>query len=679
MPKSHSKPRSKRQQVRDERKEKRRQRQEDNIEAKHEAKRQRLEDGEDGKEQNEQGEGGERSTGDVFFFDAEKQKDAQPEREFFGMLADEEQEYFRHADELLELNQFSSVEDREMFLQNVYKEARGKELKLACSQSCSRLMERLVLLSNTQQKKSLFQEFATHFLSLVQHRFASHCVEALFLQSAPVVTQELGRPPKRVERTGDEEEQPQAPMEELFLYTLDELEGQLTFLLTDRFASHTLRILLVILSGRPLDQFDSKSLLRSRKKERISVPGVQTASAEFNSQLRPVPESFTMALKKIISDTAASFNQTTIKGVVTHPIGNPALQLLLELDLSQPKPSDEGGEEDQEETQLLAKLLPGAPLSLSEPSSAASRFISGMIFDPIGSRLVEAIITYAPGKIFKALQKNFFAPRIATFVKNDVSSYAAVKALNRMSKEDLTSAASKILPDIPLLVSRARFSVIKTLFERCDVRDAYDEVDRLLEALVDAVGSDESKIVQKLCFLDPEESPEPPGQHQLSKTSSAPKIEVKRLHGAQLVSALLSIRGRPAQAVQTSLLSLSEDQVLRMVTLSAQTAAVLTTALSTTARNRNFHRALVALMLPSVQDMALSQHGHAVLNVVATLSCQKESDITVSFHLKESVMVKLGAMEQDLRGTWAGRNVWKAWKGDMWRTRRSDWAWWARE
>ncbi|KAJ3538916.1 hypothetical protein NM208_g5694 [Fusarium decemcellulare] len=41
------------------------------------------------------------------------------EKEFFGMLAEEEQEYFRRADELLELNQFPSTEERDVFLENV--------------------------------------------------------------------------------------------------------------------------------------------------------------------------------------------------------------------------------------------------------------------------------------------------------------------------------------------------------------------------------------------------------------------------------------------------------------------------------------------------------------------------------------------------------------------------------
>ncbi len=113
------------------------------------------------------------------------------ERPFYGMLEDEEQEYFRRADEMLDLNDFPSPEDRSLFLANVYREAEGKELKIACSQSCSRFMERLILLSTVEQKKKLFEKFAGNFAHLVQHRFASHCCEALFIQSAPIVTEEL--------------------------------------------------------------------------------------------------------------------------------------------------------------------------------------------------------------------------------------------------------------------------------------------------------------------------------------------------------------------------------------------------------------------------------------------------------------------------------------------------------
>ena len=79
---------------------------------------------------------------------------------FYGLLDEDEQEYFKRADSMLELNQFAQPEERHLFLANVYKEASGKELKIASSQSCSRLMERLILLSTPNQLKNLFQKFS---------------------------------------------------------------------------------------------------------------------------------------------------------------------------------------------------------------------------------------------------------------------------------------------------------------------------------------------------------------------------------------------------------------------------------------------------------------------------------------------------------------------------------------
>lgn len=82
-----------------------------------------------------------------------------PDIQFYGMLDDSEQEYFKGADSILELNQFANVEERNLFLTSVYKEAKGKELRIANSQSCSRLLERLICISTPSQLKTLFQKF----------------------------------------------------------------------------------------------------------------------------------------------------------------------------------------------------------------------------------------------------------------------------------------------------------------------------------------------------------------------------------------------------------------------------------------------------------------------------------------------------------------------------------------
>lgn len=80
---------------------------------------------------------------------------------FFGLLTEEESEYFRRADELLEMNEFAGGdEERTIFIENLYKEVAGKELKIIHSQGCSRLMERLICISSPAQLKQLFQAFS---------------------------------------------------------------------------------------------------------------------------------------------------------------------------------------------------------------------------------------------------------------------------------------------------------------------------------------------------------------------------------------------------------------------------------------------------------------------------------------------------------------------------------------
>ena len=78
---------------------------------------------------------------------------------YYGLLDEEEQAYFKRADAMLESNQFKSAEERKRFVNSVYQESSGKELKIANSQSCSRFLERLVQVSTPDQLKMLFSKF----------------------------------------------------------------------------------------------------------------------------------------------------------------------------------------------------------------------------------------------------------------------------------------------------------------------------------------------------------------------------------------------------------------------------------------------------------------------------------------------------------------------------------------
>ena len=92
--------------------------------------------------------------------DNEETTDAITTAPFYGLLSESEREYFKNADRMLEANSFADAEERLLFVRNVAREASGKELKLACTQACSRLLERLMLLADPSQLKSIFQKFA---------------------------------------------------------------------------------------------------------------------------------------------------------------------------------------------------------------------------------------------------------------------------------------------------------------------------------------------------------------------------------------------------------------------------------------------------------------------------------------------------------------------------------------
>ncbi|KAL2001569.1 hypothetical protein VTN02DRAFT_1569 [Thermoascus thermophilus] len=334
---------------------------------------------------------------------------------FYGLLDAEEQEYFSRANDVLELNQFPDAEARRLFLEGVYGEADGKELKVACSQSCSRLLEKLIALSDGAQIRRLFGRFVGHFLHLVQHRFASHVVETLLVYAAPLVSEKGSGKKKRKKASDDDDgdgEEPEMSLAEMVLTVVRELEAHWGYLLTERFASHTIRVLLLVLAGEPVDIASQTSVVASRKKERLGVTGVAAAESSPTegaiTQKRPVPESFEQALRKAMADMTAVLDDTYLRALATHPVGNPVLQVLLTLELSH-----FGKSTAKDAGSLTRRLIPDESLEEGSPSAS---FIRGLLYDPVGSRLLETIVRTAPGKTFKSIYRNNIRDRIASTI-----------------------------------------------------------------------------------------------------------------------------------------------------------------------------------------------------------------------------------------------------------------------
>ena len=563
---------------------------------------------------------------------------------FYGLLDQEEQDYYASVNTKLEANDFEDEVDRRAFIDAIYRESNGKELKIACSQSCSRYLERLILVSSPDQLKGLFAKFRTHFLHLVQHRFASHCCETLFMQSANVVD--------HASHQSIETESQDPSFEKLFVEAVNELSDNLGYLLTERFASHTIRVLIVVLSGEPMDQGSMSTVVSSRKKEKIDLTlPAESVPTELSSR-RNVPLSFTRALTDMIGNATSSLNTTYLRALATHPTGNPVLQLLLRLELT--------GVADlnvKDANSVFKRLFPEDSF---EEGTDSAKFANGLLYDPSGSRLLETIVQHSSGKVFKKMYRSLWKESISSIAKNDIASYVAIQIMQRVGKDDLGSILEQLLPEIPTLVERYRVNVIKTLVERCQIREL--DMQPLFEALEKAYGQDAATRLPKMLKLDV--APDAQGSDGKGKASTAANSKAVDVHGSVLAQAILKTP-KLSQLLHESLLATSPDLIL-LFCKEPSASRVIQAALQPDISPISFRRQFVPQLIEHILGLATDVSGSHVVDALW--------DGTTDLHfMKERIAWTLQEHEAELRDSRYGRVVWRNWSMDLFQRRKAEW------
>jgi nucleolar protein 9 len=185
----------------------------------------------------------------------EASKDAQePE------LDHETRHYFLEIEKQLQ-NEFESEEDLSLFVGNVFEEVDGKEMLLACDYEGSRILEKLLKLSNDFQIRVFGDRLHGCYFDLIRHSFGSHVCQTLLNLGSITVEREVKGFAFQPE--GKKEETAELPtMEALLLSIATELEVELMDAIFHSYASHVIRTLLNVLAGNSLTQ-DSK--MRSKK------------------------------------------------------------------------------------------------------------------------------------------------------------------------------------------------------------------------------------------------------------------------------------------------------------------------------------------------------------------------------------------------------------------------------
>lgn len=223
------------------------------------------------------------------------------------------------------------------------------------------------------------------------------------------------------------------------------MEPSLHALLTHPFASHTIRVLLLVLSGQGTNETASTNLIQSRSKE-------NKLETDKLAEERKVPDSFKEATSRILKTISEKIGVLELRILATHPVGSPTLQFLLRLELSSADSTRKKGRKQQNDTlsqgTLLSKLLGGE----GAEDTNSSAFLQSLFYDTVGSHVLETVIQFSNQTTFKGLYDEYFKDRLPSMSRNETASFVAVKAVDRLDEKQLEALIDGLVPLVPNLL-----------------------------------------------------------------------------------------------------------------------------------------------------------------------------------------------------------------------------------
>ena len=187
-------------------------------------------------------------------------------------------------------------------------------------------------------------------------------------------------------------------------------------------------------------------MIQSRKKENQLEAGKLAGS-------RKVPDSFKEATTRILTDMCEKMNMRELRILACHPIGGPALQLFLQLELSgagdETKKGRKRNKFKPQNQETLLKMLLGGEESNEE---SALSFLQSLCYDSVGSHLLETIIMSSNQQKFDELYEAYFKGHVVSMARNEQASYAAVRIVERLVGDQLTEIIDALIPSVSKLL-----------------------------------------------------------------------------------------------------------------------------------------------------------------------------------------------------------------------------------
>lgn len=574
---------------------------------------------------------------------------------FFGVLDREELEYFKQAEATLAMDAFESPIEKSHFVTSIIEESKGKELKLVTSQICSKLMERLILDCDDTQLKALFQSFNGFFFNMACHKYASHVLETLLVRSTALVEKELLTPSFDGGHTEDDSEVV-VSMENMFLFMLNEITPHLREMMSHQYASHTLRLLILILSSKLLpSSTQNNSTLRS-KKSKIARKMIDLKDNDDFNKAYQTPESFKLQLRDMITKLYKEFvgnvesrNDvsltvvTKFRELCVDKIASPVIQLIIQVE----------GIFDRDRSFWRLVFSVGEEKDPKEES-----FVEYLLSDAVGSHFLENVIGYARVKYVERLYRLYMRDRIVKLAQRDTTGAFVVQSLLKHLKgKEIKEILDALVPQLSILLN-SNMDFATTIIDASNKEDNYlrDEVVQQLVKKYYENGDDEHKNILESCL-------QLSGSTLGNTKDDWPTAEERRR--SLFLEELIDYDDKFLDITIESMLELPEERFLQMA-YHGVFSHVVEHVLQVKRVDVIKRKRLLNVLCKDVVNLACNAYGSHIMDKLWTFTTK----LTL---YKERIATALTKESDKVKNSIYGRQVWKNWQLDKYLRKNFDW------
>ncbi|ORX85396.1 ARM repeat-containing protein [Anaeromyces robustus] len=544
-------------------------------------------------------------------------------------------QYFSNIEKMISEQEFENEEEHEMFLSNIYKEIDGNELQLATDKECSRIMEKILRISNDAQIRVFLNQLNEKYIELFTHRYGSHVCQTILVLGSDIIEREIKG--ESVVMSSDENQTPPPTMQELIVKMCNILEDYWIHLISNQFGSHLLRVILMILSGQYITLESNE--VRSKKSKQYNVKNNSNFKTfeQTKKKQRLVPESFKSILNNILEKLTKDMGVTELRVFCVNSIANPVLQYLVKI-------QSENGNES-----IINNLFN----TKEDGSIEKDNFVNDLLKHPVGSHLFEKVLKYSSDKMFHQIFITYFHGNMVELCRNNISNFVVQHLLeNVRSSQQLLIMIKEIISEFEFFLFRGRSGVVVKAIEACGKYKVQQK--EIVNAINKAfhVSNENRKIIIKLLLTLKK-------FEDYQRDSKAPYL----IQGALMIETLLSYEDGNNKFLIESLISLNHNEIKEWAT-DAIACRVIESFLLSNQVLLKAKRKILHMFDGNYGQIACNRYGSHLVD-----KCWAVSDLK----MKESIAEELLDNERELNSNFHGKFVLRNCKIENFKRNRQEW------